>query len=87
MGRNKNHETLESKRICITLEKPDLKTVRHIAVDLELKEEDIFMFAVKSLIKTYQSIPNVKAKEDLVNKETLRYHEILGKMNHEKRFE
>ena len=86
MGRNKNHETLESKRICITLEKPDLKTVRHIAVDLELKEEDIFMFAVKSLIKTYQSIPNVKAKEDLVNKETLRYHEIIERVNQEKIF-
>ena len=83
MGRNKNHETLDSKRICITLEKPDLKNLRHIGVDLELKDEDIFIFAVQTLIKTYQSIPNVKVKEDLVNQETLRYHEIIKKVNQE----
>ncbi len=80
MGRKKNHETLDSKKITINLQKDDLKFLKHIGIDLEISDEEIVKFAVKSLIMTYKSIPEVKVKEDLINKETLRYHELIKKL-------
>ena len=80
MGRKKNHETLDSKKITINIEKPDLKVLKHIGIDLELSDIDVVEFAVKSLIMTYKSIPEVNTKEDLINQKTLRYHELIEKL-------
>jgi len=58
MGRISHyHLTPESGRICVNLNKRQIKELKKIAVEFEISEKEVMKLAVDMLIKTYQSIP------------------------------
>ncbi|CAN2042871.1 Ribbon-helix-helix protein CopG domain-containing protein [Candidatus Magnetomoraceae bacterium gMMP-15] len=58
MGRGGHyHVTPESGRLCVNLNKRQIKELKKIAVEFEISEKEVLMLAVDLLIKTYQSLP------------------------------
>jgi hypothetical protein len=65
MGRISHyHLTPESGRVCVNLNKRQIKELKKIAVEFEISEKEVMKLAVDMLIKTYQSIPQEAIDKD-----------------------
>ncbi|ETR71304.1 MAG: hypothetical protein OMM_08207 [Candidatus Magnetoglobus multicellularis str. Araruama] len=68
MGRISHyHLTPESGRVCVNLNKRQIKELKKIAVEFEISEKEVMKLAVDMLIKTYQSLP-----QDTIDNEGIR---------------
>ena len=58
MGRISHyHITPETGRVCVNLNKRQIKEMKKIAVEFEISEKEVLKLAIDLLIKTYQSLP------------------------------
>lgn len=56
MARTKFHITPESGRLCISLDKRQLKEFKKMSIEFEMTLEEILQVAVDMFIKRYQNV-------------------------------